>query len=46
MELKILKGTSGFSWFYEQQTYKKKSLTRTLKAGGGSGNNKGFKMMI
>ena len=34
----IKKGTSGFSWFYEQQTYTKKSLTRTLKAGGGSGN--------
>jgi DNA-cytosine methyltransferase len=34
----IKKGTSGFSWFYEQQTYTKNSLTRTLKAGGGSGN--------
>ncbi len=34
----IKKGTSGFSWFYEQQTYTKNSKTRTLKAGGGSGN--------
>ncbi len=34
----IKKGTSGYSWFYEQQTYTKNSLTRTLKAGGGSGN--------
>ena len=34
----IKKGTSGFSWFYEQQTYSQNSLARTLKAGGGSGN--------
>lgn len=34
----IKKGTSGYSWFYEQQTYTKNSKTRTLKAGGGSGN--------
>jgi DNA-cytosine methyltransferase len=36
--INIKKGTSGFSWFYEQQTYTSKSKTRTLKAGGGSGN--------
>ena len=35
----IKKGTSGKSWFFEQQTYSKDSKkTRSLKAGGGSGN--------
>ncbi len=35
----IKKGTSGKSWFFEQQTYSKDSKkTRALKAGGGSGN--------
>lgn len=34
----IKKGSSSFSWFYEQQTYTRWSKTRTLKAGGGSGN--------
>jgi site-specific DNA-cytosine methylase len=34
----IKKGTSCYSWFYEQQTYTKNSLTRTLKASSGSGN--------
>ena len=34
----IKKGTSGYSWFYEQQTYTRWSKTRTLKAGSGSGN--------
>ena len=35
----IKKGTSGKSWFFEQQTYSKDSKkTRSLKAGSGSGN--------
>ena len=35
----IKKGTSGKSWFFEQQTYSKESKkTRSLKAGSGSGN--------
>ena len=35
----IKKGTSGKSWFFEQQTYSKNSeKTRSLKAGSGSGN--------
>jgi len=35
----IKKGTSGYSWFMEQQTYAYESKkTRALKAGGGSGN--------
>ena len=34
----IKKGSSSFSWFYEQQIYTRWSKTRTLKAGGGSGN--------
>lgn len=35
----IKKGTSGKSWFFEQQTYSKDSKkTRALKAGVGSGN--------
>ena len=37
--INIKKGTSGKSWFFEQQTYSKDSKkTRSLKAGGGSGN--------
>ena len=37
--INIKKGTSGKSWMYEQQTYSYSSpKTRTLKAGGGSGN--------
>ena len=34
----IKKASTSFSWFYEQQTYTRWSKTRTLKAGGGSGN--------
>ena len=35
----IKKGTSGKSWFFEQQTYTEDSKkTRALKAGSGSGN--------
>ena len=34
----IKKGTSGLSWFFEQQTYTKKSKTRALKSSEGSGN--------
>ena len=35
----IKKGSSGQSWFFEQQTYSTESeKTRSLKAGGGSGN--------
>lgn len=34
----IKKGSSSFSWFFEQQTYTKKSKTRALKSSEGSGN--------
>ena len=34
----IKKASTSFSWFYEQQIYTRWSKTRTLKAGGGSGN--------
>jgi len=37
--INVKKGSSGKSWFMEQQTYSEDSpKTRTLKAGGGSGN--------
>ena len=34
----VTKGSSGKSWFFEQQTTTTDSKSRTLKAGGGSGN--------
>jgi len=34
----LKKGSSGKSWFFEQQTYTQNSKARSLKAGGGSGN--------
>lgn len=32
------KGSSGFSWFFEQQTYFPKGLIRAIKSSEGSGN--------
>lgn len=34
----LKKGSTGKSWFFEQQTYTPDSKSRALKAGGGSGN--------
>lgn len=33
-----LKGQTGYGWHFEQNVYDKGGLTRTVKAGGGSGN--------
>lgn len=33
-----LKGISGYSWQFEQQVYDAEGITRSVKAGGGSGN--------
>lgn len=33
-----LKGISGMSWFFEQQVYDPKGLTRAIKSTDGSGN--------
>lgn len=32
------KGTSGMSWFFEQQLYMPQGIARAIKAGEGSGN--------
>lgn len=32
------KGTSGMSWFFEQQLYMPQGIARAVKAGEGSGN--------
>ena len=34
----FLKGTSGMSWFFEQQLYMPQGIARAVKAGEGSGN--------
>ena len=33
-----LKGNSPYGWHFEQQVYDANGITRTIKAGGGSGN--------